>query len=84
MSRDKQKNDKALGMKTQRVVDGSEQTIEFFKKLDPAKPKPLEERIAEDFEVTRQGVRRSTEYLFCSCLKIIVESVIAECLLDRQ
>jgi hypothetical protein len=31
MSRDKQKNDKALGMKTQRVVDGSEQTIEFFK-----------------------------------------------------
>ena len=47
-------------------------------------PKALEERIREDFEVTCQGVGRSTSTFFSSCLKIVVEGVVAECLLDRQ
>jgi len=55
-----------------------------LQKLDTANPKPLEERIWEDFEVTCQGVGKSTKYLFSSCLKIVVEGVVAECLLDRQ
>jgi len=55
-----------------------------LQKLDTANPKPLEERIWEDFKVPRQGFGKSTKYLFSTCLKILEEGVVAECPLDGQ